>query len=581
MMKRHRLLNGFAFAGLLFVFAISARAQSLDLDKSAPLTLYKNGHIYTNDSGSPWATAMLVRGEVILAIGDEDEVTALSEKGTQVVDLEGHFVMPGFNDAHVHLGSAGQDALAVRLHGATTIQEVQKRLAAAVAQAKPGEWIAGSGWDHTLWPDKRFPTRQDLDSVSPQNPVFLVHISGHVAVTNSTALKAAGITAKTANPTGGEIEHDVSGEPDGMLKEGSAMRLVESKIPPPSNERRKKGIELALADVAANGVTSIQDNSLVDALGKTSAASAGKDTWDDFSVYRELKKEGKLTVRITEWLPFTAPLERLEQMRREGGTTDPWLRTGALKMVTDGALGSRTAAMLAPYSDDPKTSGIMTMEADKLRAMAIERDKAGFQLNFHAIGDRANRVSLDVFEAVARANGPRDRRDRIEHAQVVALSDLPRFASLQVIASMQPSHETTDMRWAESRVGPERIKGAYAWNTLQKLGARLAFGTDYDVEVISPFRGLYACVTRELPDGGPRGGWQPQEKVSLDDCIRAYTSGSAYAEFEEGKKGELRAGELADFIVLSSDVTKISPPEYTKTKVLRTVVGGRTVYSAQ
>jgi len=582
MMKRNSVR---LFCAALLCVGMTAvqnvRSQSLDLDKSAPLTLYKNGHIYTNDSGSPWATAMLVRGEVILAIGDEDEVTALSEKGTQIVDLEGHFVMPGFNDAHVHLGSAGQDALAVRLHGAPMIQEVQKRLTAAVAQAKPGEWITGSGWDHTLWPEKRFPTRQDLDSVSPQNPVFLVHISGHVAVANSAALKAAGITSKTANPAGGEIEHDASGEPDGMLKEGSAMSFVESKIPPPSNERRKKGIELALADVAANGVTSIQDNSLVDALGKTSAASAGNDTWDDFRVYRELKNEGKLTVRITEWLPFTAPLERLEQMRREGGTTDPWLRTGALKMVTDGALGSRTAAMLAPYSDDSKTSGILTMEPDKLRAMAIERDKAGFQLNFHAIGDRANRVSLDVFEAVAKANGPRDRRDRVEHAQVVALSDLPRFASLQVIASMQPSHETTDMRWAESRVGPARIKGAYAWNTLQKLGARLAFGTDYDVEVISPFRGLYACVTRELPGGGPAGGWQPQEKISLSDCIRAYTSGSAYAEFEEGKKGELKAGELADFIVLSADLTKTSPSEYTKTKVLRTVVGGRTVYSAQ
>jgi predicted amidohydrolase YtcJ len=523
---------------------------------------------------------MLVRGEQILAVGDEEEVSALAEKGTRIVDLEGHFVMPGFNDAHVHLGSAGQDALAVRLHGATSITEVQKRLAAAVAQAGPGEWIAGSGWDHTLWPDKRFPTRQDLDSVSPKNPVFLVHISGHVAVANSAALKVAGITSKTPNPAGGEIEHDAGGEPDGMLKEGSAMSLVESKIPPPSNERRKKGIELALADVAANGVTSIQDNSLVDALGKSPPASAGDDTWDDFRVYRELKKDGKLTVRITEWLPFTAPLARLEQMRREGGTTDPWLRTGALKMVTDGALGSRTAAMLAPYSDDPKTSGILTMEPEKLRAMAIERDKAGFQLNFHAIGDRANRVSLDVFEAVAKANGPRDRRDRIEHAQVVAPADLPRFASLQVIASMQPSHETTDMRWAESRIGPERAKGAYAWATLQKFGVRLAFGTDYDVEVISPFRGLYACVTRELPDGGPAGGWQPQEKISLDDCIRAYTSGSAYAEFEEGKKGELKPGEFADFIVLSDDLTRISPRNYAKVRVLLTLAGGRTVYSA-
>jgi len=582
-MRRSKFV-GFFLAGTFLTIAplISPLtfAQSFELDKDAPVTLYKNARIYTNDLRAPWAAAMLVRGEQILAVGDEDEVSALAEKGTRIVDLEGHFVMPGFNDAHVHLGSAGQDALAVRLHGSPSIAEVQKRLAVAVGQVKAGEWITGSGWDHTLWPDRRFPTRQDLDSVSSQNPVFLVHISGHVAVANSAALKVAGITAKTANPAGGEIEHDAKGEPDGMLKEGSAMSLVESKIPPPSNERRKKGIELVLADVAANGVTSIQDNSLVDALGKTPAGNAGNDTWDDFRVYRELKSEGKLTVRITEWLPFTAPLVRLEQMRREGGTTDPWLRTGALKMVTDGALGSRTAAMLAPYSDDPKTSGILTMEPEKLRAMAIERDKAGFQLNFHAIGDRANRVALDTFEAVAKANGPRDRRDRIEHAQVVAVSDLRRFASLQVIASMQPSHETTDMRWAEQRVGPERAKGAYAWASLQKFGARLAFGTDYDVEVISPFRGLYACVTRELPAGGPAGGWQPQEKISLDDCIRAYTSGSAYAEFEEGKKGELKAGEFADFIVLSDDLTKIPASNYTKEKVLQTIVGGRAVYVA-
>jgi predicted amidohydrolase YtcJ len=235
--------------------------------------------------------------------------------------------------------------------------------------------------------------------------------------------------------------------------------------------------------------------------------------------------------------------------------------------------------MLAPYSDDPATSGILTNDPDKLRAMAIERDKAGFQLNFHAIGDRANRVALDVFEAVAKANGPRDRRDRVEHAQVLAPEDMPRFAQLKVIASMQPSHETSDMRWAGQRLGLDRSKGAYAWASLLKSGARLAFGTDYPVEPINPLRGLYACVTRELPDGGPAGGWQPQEKISLDDCIRAYTSGGAYAQFEEGKKGELKAGEYADFIVLSDDLTKIPPPQYTKVTVLRTVVGGRTVYS--
>jgi len=319
-----------------------------------------------------------------------------------------------------------------------------------------------------------------------------------------------------------------------------------------------------LANVARNGVTSAQDNS----------------AWEDFQVYQQLKEDGKLTARITEWLPFNASLNELQDRRAQGGTTDPWLKTGALKAVTDGALGSRTAALLEPYSDDPSSTGIFTYDPDKLRAMAIERDKAGFQLNFHAIGDRSNRICLDVFEAVLRANGRRDRRDRIEHAQVVAPMDFKRFADLKVTASMQPSHQTTDMRWAEDRIGSERIKGAYAWNTMLKNGVRLAFGTDYPVESISPFRGLYACVTRERPEGGPRNGWEPQEKISLTDCISAYTSGPAYAQFEEGKKGELKLGEYADFIVLSDDLTRIPPSQYTKVRVLRTVVGGRTVSQA-
>jgi predicted amidohydrolase YtcJ len=340
------------------------------------------------------------------------------------------------------------------------------------------------------------------------------------------------------------------------------MKLVSDRIPDLKADQRRRGILMVLSDAAKYGVTSAQDFS----------------EWADFLVYSQLKDEGKLTLRITEWLPFLLSMDQLQNLRAEGGTTDPWLRTGALKAFTDGALGSRTAAMLAPYSDDPSTSGILTNDPEKLRTMAIERDRAGFQLNFHAIGDRANRVALDVFEAVAKANGPRDRRDRIEHAQVLASEDLPRFAQLKVIASMQPSHETTDMRWAEQRIGPDRAKGAYAWASLLKSGARLAFGTDYDVEPINPMRGLYACVTRELPEGGPAGGWEPQEKISLEDCIRAYTSGSAYAQFEEGKKGELKAGEYADFIILSADLTKISPKEYTKISVLRTVVGGRTVY---
>jgi len=535
-------------------------------DDSAPkTTVYLHGRIYTNDPKQPWAAAMAVTGDKIRCIGTLEHILldcGGSEPGVETIQLQGRFLMPGFNDAHTHLGEGGADLLAVRLNGATSIEEVQRRLAEAVAQHKEGEWITGSGWDHTLWPDKKFPNKQQLDAVAPKNPVLLTHISGHVAVANSLALKKAEITSETPNPGGGEIERDANGDATGMLKEGPAKQLVEVRIPDLSPEQMRRGVDLVLEDAAKNGVTSAQDYS----------------PWEYFQVYKLLKEQKKLTLRITEWLTFNLPVAQLQNMRAQGGTTDPWLRTGALKAFTDGALGSRTAAMLAPYSDDPSTSGILINDPEKLRAMAIERDKAGFQLAFHAIGDRANRVALDVFEAVVKANGQRDRRDRIEHAQVVSREDFPRFAQWKVIASMQPSHETNDMRWAEQRVGPERAKGTYAWATMQKNGARLAFGTDFDVEPINPMRGLYACVTRELPDGGPKGGWQPQEKISLEDCILAYTTGSAYAEFEEGKKGELKEGEYADFIVLSNDLTKVPPSEYLKTQVLRTIVGGRVVY---
>jgi predicted amidohydrolase YtcJ len=544
-------------------FHAKARAQQ----PTVHTTYYVHGRIYTNDPAQPWAEAMAVADGKISCIGKMDHVLldcGGGAEGAETVQLHGQFVMPGFDDAHVHLGGAAADLLAVPLTGVPSVEELQKRVADAVAQHKQGEWITGGGWDHTMWPDKRFPNRQQLDAVAPKNPVILTHISGHVAVANSLALQRAEIDKNTPNPPGGEIERDALGEPTGMLKEYAAMTLVNVRIPDSSPEQRRKGIELVLENVAKNGVTSVQDFS----------------DWEDYKMFRQIKEDGKLTVRITEWLPFNLDLNDLQNMRAQGGTTDPWVKTGALKAFVDGAMGSRTAAMLEPYSDDPSTSGILTNDPEKLRTMATARDKAGFQLNFHAIGDRANRVALDVFETVSKANGPRDRRDRIEHAQLVSMEDIPRFAQLKVIASMQPSHQTTDMRWAEDRVGRDRIKGAYAWASMLKNGVRLAFGTDYDVEPISPFRGLYACVTRERPEGGPKNGWEPQEKITLEECIRAYTSGSAYAEFAEGKKGELKAGEYADFIILSNDLTKVAPSQYTKTSVLRTVVGGRTVYQA-
>ncbi|MGH9860519.1 MAG: amidohydrolase, partial [Candidatus Acidiferrales bacterium] len=350
-------------------------------------------------------------------------------------------------------------------------------------------------------------------------------------------------------------------DPTGLLKE-NAMGLVRRQIPDLTREQRRRGIELALEEAARHGISSVQDNS----------------GWADFQVYGELKKEGKLTVRVTEWLPFTAPLGQLEQMRRRGGTKDPWLKTGALKGVVDGTLGSRTAAMLEPFSDDKSTTGILRIPEQELKKMAIERDKAGFQIALHAIGDRANRVALDALAAAREANGARDSRHKIEHAQVVAPADFSRFAELGVIASMQPCHETTDMRWAQERVGQERSKGAYAWKSMLNNNVRLAFGTDYPVEPLNPMTGLYACVTRERPEGGPAGGWIPQEKISIDECIRGYTLGSAYAEFEEANKGQLTPGKFADIVVLSADVTKVPPAQLLKTQAVTTIVGGRVVY---
>jgi len=561
--KRGAMRLGIGLA-MIVVWGGVAGPATAQSDTTHKITYYLHGRIYTNDPQEPWAAAMAVQDGKIYCVGTLAHI--LMDCGgagntADTLQLKGSFVMSGFNDAHVHMGAAGRDKMTLSLNGAASIAEVQQRVKEAVAKHKPGEWIVGAGWDQSRWTDQKFPTRLQLDEVAPDNPVFLTHISQHLGVANSLALKHAEITPETKDPQGGQIDRFEDGEPTGLLKE-SAMELVTQRIPDPTAEERRKGIEMVLEEFARNGVTSVQDNS----------------EWDDFLVYGELKGEKKLTVRITEWLPFTAPLNELQDRRAQGGTTDSWLKTGAVKFFTDGALGSRTAAMLAPYSDDPSTSGILAMDEDKLRAMAVERDKLGFQIAFHAIGDRANRMTLNVFEYVARVNGPRDRRDRVEHAQVLAPEDLPRFAKLKVIASMQPAHEMNDLRWAEQRLGPERSKGAYAWNSLEKSGARLAFGTDYPVEPINPLRGLYACVTREAAEGGPPGGWEPQEKIPLEDCLRAYTSGSAYAEFEEGKKGELKVGEYADFLILSQDITKASPKELLNTKVLQTVVGGKVVW---
>jgi predicted amidohydrolase YtcJ len=569
--------------------AISANALSRQLSKQeaalaaldppADLVL-SDGKIYTGIAAQPWASAVAIRGESIVAIagtgtsGDADaQVKSWAGPKTRVIDLHREFAMPGFNDAHTHLAGAGFSKLEVNLGGVRSLAELQQRLRERLKDFGPGEWIIGPGWDHTLWPVKKFPTRQDLDSISTEHPMFLQRTDGHVAVVNSRALELAGITRATPDPPGGHIERDPkSGEPTGMLEEGTAMNLVYLYIPPYSEAQRLRAFSLVMDEASQFGVTSAQDFSVMSTPDRSNFG------WLNYLVLQQLQREGKLKIRLTEWLPFEFALARLEEMRRVGGTTDPWLKTGALKILLDGSLGSRTAALLAPYSDDPDTSGILRIDPSQLVPMAIERDHAGFQLAFHAIGDRANRIALDTFAAVQRANGPRERRDRVEHAQVVALGDFDRFASLDVVASMQPSHLLDDERWVTDRLGAERLKGAYAWHTMEEKGVHLAFGTDYPVESINPLRGIYACVTRELPGGGPPGGWQPQEKLSMDDCLRAYTAGSAYAEFEEKQTGTIAPGMLADIVVLPVDITRIPAHDLLETKVTMTIAGGRIVY---
>jgi predicted amidohydrolase YtcJ len=498
----------------------------------------------------------------IMAVGPNDEIQKLKGPKTQVIDLGGHFVMPGFNDAHVHLGSGGFEKLNVNLIGTKSLDDMKQRIAARVKTAGAGEWIVGRGWDHTLWAEQKTPTRSDIDAVTGEHPAIFNRVDGHIAIANSAALKAAGITAQSPDPHGGKIDRDEKGEPTGILRE-TAMEAVISKIPPPSPAQRRRAAELALQDAAQWGITSAQDNS----------------DWEDFLTYEQMEKEGKLTLRISEWLPFNAPVDQLVQMRKHHDEKDLMLHTTMLKGFMDGSLGSRTAAMLAPYADDPKNSGIPRYEQEKLNAMAAERANDNFQMGFHAIGDGGARMALDAFAYAIQKSNKKNLRFRIEHDQVIAPEDFKKYKDLGVIASVQPNHLLTDMNWAEAHIGPERAKHSYPWKEFEDNGIPLAFGTDYPVEPITPFRGLYAAVTRKN-EAGTRE-YYPEQKLTIDHAIYAYTVGAAQAEFAEDKKGRLMPGMLADFVVLDRDITKVAPAEILKTRVLRTVVGGKTVYEAK
>ncbi|HEY1265497.1 MAG TPA: amidohydrolase [Terriglobales bacterium] len=539
--------------------------------------LFLHGNIYTGLGGTSSfgvvrrAQAIAVIGDRIVAIGSDNDVAPLKGANTKVVDLGGHFVMPGFNDAHVHLAEAGFQRLQVDLTGAKSLTEFRDRIRARLQTAAPGEWILGGGWDETLWPVKQPPSRWDIDEVTTDHPVFLQRVDGHIAVANTRAMQLASITLASKDPAGGHIDRDSSGQPTGILREG-ARDLITAVVPLPNHDQRRKAIETALREVSQSGVTSIQDNSL----------------WEDFQIYEEMEKEGRLPVRISEWLNFKEPLEKLVQQRASHPANDLLLHTGMLKGFMDGSLGSRTAALLEPYADDPKNTGLPQFDQTELNLLTKNRLTSGFQIGFHAIGDKGVQMALDAFAEAEKAgreqhtkaaNGGDDYRLRIEHAQVTTLPQIARFKELKVIASMQPCHLLTDMNWAEARLGPQRAEHSYAWAEFLNKGVTLAFGTDFPVEPVSPFRGLYAAVTRRSENG--KREYVPQQKLTIEQAIAAYTKGSAFAEFAEKDKGTLAKGMLADFVVLDRDITGVPPERILATKVLRTVIGGKTAYESK
>jgi predicted amidohydrolase YtcJ len=565
-----------AVAVLLCTIAMAQSSTSTETPKAD--VIFRNANIYTGlkdrstfGETQRRAEAMAVRGDRVLAIGGNGEIMKWKGTQTQVIDLHGQLVMPGFNDAHVHLAEAGFQKLSVNLVGVRSLDEFRQRIRERVMNAAPGEWITGGGWDETLWPVKTPPSRWDVDEVSQGHPVFLQRVDGHIAVANTKALQLASVTVASRDPEGGKIDRDESGTPSGILRE-TARDAVFAIIPKATHEKRRQGIMQALADAARWGITSAQDNS----------------SWEDFQVYEELEREGQLTLRINEWLPFDASVDGLKAMRDSHPRSDNMLHTGMLKGFMDGSLGSHTAALLQPYADDPRNSGLPRYDAEKLNEMTEERLAEGFQIGFHAIGDRGVQMALDAFagaEEAVREQAPKssntnnDFRLRIEHAQVTTPAEIQKFKNLKVIASMQPNHLLTDMNWAQNRLGPERAAHSYAWAEFLSKGVALAFGTDYPVEPITPFRGLYAAVTRQSEDGKKR--YYPEQRLTIDQAIAAYTVGSAYAEFAEKEKGSLQPGMLADFVVLDRDITSIPAEKILDTKVLRTVVGGKTVYEAK
>lgn len=523
------------------------------------------------DDAKPFATALVVRGDKIVFVGSDAEAATFAGKSTRVEDLGGRTVLPGFADAHIHVLGVGQALRRVDLVGAKTIEDVVARVVARSKEMKSGEWILGRGWDQNLFPSREFPTHDALSSALPNNPVVLGRIDGHALLANAKAMALAGVTARTKDPAGGRIVRDAAGNPTGVFID-NAKDLIERAVPQSSHDELKRTLVAAIANLNSWGLTSAQDP------GEGPTVTG---------IYEELGRNNELNVR--SYVMLSDP--DVSDSASWANSKNPFIRRGprsalynghlwirSIKLYADGAMGSRGAALLAPYSDDPGNTGLLVSSPEHIRGTAEMALKKGFQVNVHAIGDRGNRIVLDAFDSALKKFPRADHRFRIEHAQTLSPSDIPRFARLGAIPSMQSSHQTSDMGWIERRLGPERVKGAYAWRSLLETGVIIANGTDAPVERVNPFITFHSAITRQSPDDQPAGGWYPEQKMTRDEALKSMTIWPAYAAFQEKTMGSLTPGKYADFVILSQDIMRVPETEIMKTKVLFTYVGGKVVY---
>jgi len=551
---------------------LAALAPAVLGAQSAADLVLVNGMIYTVDNARPVASALAVRGGRVLFVGSDAEARVLANGSTSVIDLHGATVVPGIVDAHAHLLGLGNTLRRVNLAGSTSYDEVIQRVKAWSKDVKPGEWILGRGWDQNRWPSKEFPTHEALSRAFPNSPVVLTRIDGHALLANAKAMELAHVSAATADPEGGRITRLSSGAPSGVFVD-NAQSLIGRAIPTSTRGDTRKAILAAIAECNRWGLTGVHD--------------AGQSA-ETIGIYEELAKAGNYNLR--NYVMLSDPGEPGSpaalgnpylQRGPQSALYDGHLWVRALKLYADGALGSRGAALLAPYSDDATNSGLLVSQPVHIRAWAKAALRRGFQVNVHAIGDRGNRIALDAFDSALRTLPSADHRFRIEHAQVLSPEDIPRFAKLGVIPSMQATHQTSDMRWAEARVGPQRIRAAYAWRSLLTTGVVIPNGTDFPVEEVNPLLTFHAAVTRQDPTNWPAGGWYPEQRMTREEALQSMTIWPAYAAFQESALGSLTPGKYADFVVLDRDIMRIPDTEILGTLVISTWIGGKRVYEAK